>query len=148
MEEDYVILKQYLLDLEYNAPIKPEKFLTLEEDSEANQANEIALSIEYQKDSGLFYVDLTVSCNVVIPEKFSVFSLKATYRGVVVVDFSLPDEKIRECLNILVPQVLYESICDVIYSVSMLSGWTPIEMEYYSFKNNHVNLREINTNYQ
>ncbi|MDE5830561.1 MAG: protein-export chaperone SecB, partial [Clostridia bacterium] len=86
----------------------------------------------------LFYVDLTVNCNVVIPENFSVFSLKATYRGVVVVNFSLPDEKIRECLNILVPQVLYESIRDVIYSVSMLSGWTPIEMEYYSFKTKSI----------
>lgn len=148
MEEDYVILKQYLLNLEYNAPTKPEEILTLEEDSEANQANEIALSIEYQKDSGLFYVDLTVNCNVVIPENISVFSLKATYRGVVVVNFSLPDEKIRECLNTLVPQELYESIRDVIYSVSMLSGWTPIEMEYYSLKNNLDNSHEINTNYQ
>lgn len=134
MEEDYVILKQYLLNLEYNAPTNPVKILTLEEDSEANHANEIALSIEYQKDSGLFYVDLTVNCKVVIPEEMSVFSLKATFRGVVVVNFSLPDEKIRECLNILVPQELYETICEVVYSVSMLSGWTPIEMEYYSFR--------------
>ena len=99
MEEDYVILKQYLLNLEYNATTKPEEILTLEEYSEANQANEIALSIEYQKDSDLFYVDLTVNCNVVIIEKNTKFFLKATYRGVMVVNFSLPDEKIRECLN-------------------------------------------------
>lgn len=138
MEEGYVILKQYLLNLEYNAPTKPEKFLSLEEDSEANQANEIALSIEYQKDSGLFYVDLTVNCNVVLPEEISVFSLKATYRGVVVVNFSLPDEKIRECLNILVPQDLYDNTCDAIYSVTENSGFQPIQMDYYSFKEKSI----------
>ncbi len=137
MEEDYVILKQYLLNLEYNSPIKPEKVILLnEEESEANQANEIALSIEYQKDSGLFYVNLTVTCDVSLTETISVFSLKVTCRGVVAVNYSLPDDKIRECLNILVPQELYDNICDIIYSVTENSGFPPIEMDYYSFKAN------------
>ena len=131
MDEDYVILKLYLLNLEYNSPIKPEKILTLDkEGSEANQANEIGLSIEYQKDSGLFYIDLTVTCDVSLPETIHVFSLKATCRGVVAVNFSLPEDKIRECLNTLVPQELYDNICDIVYTVTENSGFQPIEMDY------------------
>ena len=76
--------------------------------------------------------DLTVKCKVGLSEKISVFSIKTTYRGVVVVNFSLPDEKIRECLNIFILQELYEYIREVVYSVSMHSGLTPIEMDYYS----------------
>ena len=134
MEEDYVILKQYLLDLEYNAPIKPEKFLTLEEDSEANQANEIALSIEFQKDSGLFYVDLSYSCHITLSDNMIVSILKMTYRGAVVVNFSLPENKIREILNIHVPQELYTSIIDAVYSVTANSGFAPVELNEYSFR--------------
>lgn len=141
MEEDYVILKQYLLNLEYNSQIKPEKVLLLnEEESEANQANEIALSIEYQKDSGLFYVDLTVTCDVNLSETIPIFSLKVTCRGVVAVNYSLPEDKIRECLNILVPQELYDNICDIIYSVTENSGYSPIEMEIYSIKTNTIKM--------
>lgn len=134
MEEDYVILKQYLLNLEYDAPTKPEKYLTLEEDSEANQANEIALSIEYQKDSGLFYVDLSYSCHITLSDTMIVSILKMTYRGVVVVNFSLPENKIREILNIHVPQELYNSIIDVVYSVTANSGFAPVELDVYSFR--------------
>ena len=78
MEEDYVILKQYLLNLEYNAPTRPEEFLTLEDDSEANQANELGLQIEFQESSGLYYVDLSFSCDVTLPESIVVFTLKLT----------------------------------------------------------------------
>lgn len=138
MEEDYVILKQYLLNLEYNAPTRPEKILTLEEDSEANQANEIALSVDYQKDSGLFYVDLSYSCDVTLPESIVVFTLKLIYRGVVVINFSLPDEKIRECLNIFVPQELYEDIRELVYSITFHSGFNPIELDDYSFSTKAV----------
>lgn len=138
MEEDYVILKQYLLNLEYDAPTKPEKFITLGEDSETNQANEISLSVEYQKDSGLFYVDLTVTCDVSLTKSIQVFSLMVTFRGVVAVNFSLTDEKIRECLNILVPQELYDNICDIIYSVTENSGYAPIEMDYYYFQSKSI----------
>ena len=134
MEEDYVILKQYLLNLEYNAPTKPEKFLTIEDDSEANQANEIALSIEYQKDSGLFYVDLSYSCHITLSDTLTVSILKMTYRGAVVVNFSLPENKIREILNIHVPQELYTSIIDVVYSVTANSGFAPVELDDYSFR--------------
>lgn len=134
MEEDYVILKQYLLNLEYNAPIKTEKFLTLEEDSEANQANEIALSIEFQKDSGLFYVDLSYSCHITLSDNMIVSILKMTYRGAVVVNFSLPENKIREILNIHVPQELYTSIIDAVYSVTANSGFAPVELNEYSFR--------------
>lgn len=133
MEEDYVILKQYLLNLEYNAPTKPEEILTLEEDSEANQANEIALSIEYQKDSGLFYVDLSYSCHITLQDTIILSILNMTYRGAVVVNFSLPENKIREILNIHVPQELYNSIIDVVYSVTANSGFTPVELDNYSF---------------
>lgn len=140
MEEDYVILKQYLLNLEYNSQIKPEKILIPnEEESEANQANEIVLGIEFQKDSGLFYVDLTVTCDVSLTETSPVFSLKVTCRGVVAVNYSLPDDRIRECLNILVPQELYDNICDIIYSVTENSGYAPIEMDVISFKEESLN---------
>lgn len=74
MEEDYVILKQYLLNLEYNSPINPENLLTLnEEESEANQANEIGLCVKYQEESGLFYVDLPVTCDVSLTKSIQVF---------------------------------------------------------------------------
>lgn len=139
MEEDYIILKQYLLNLEYDAPTRPEKFLTLEEDNrEANQENEIALSIEPQKDSGLFYVDLTVKCKVVLSDSSSVFSLKVTYRGATAVNFSIPDKKIRECLNVHVPQELYEAIRELIYSITLHSGFNPLELDDYSFKTKSV----------
>lgn len=134
MEEDFVILKQYLLNLEYNAPTKPEEIFTHEEDSEANQANEIALSIEYQKDSGLFYVDLSYSCHITLSDTMIVSILKMTYRGAVVVNFSLPENKIREILNIHVPQELYTSIIDVVYSVTANSGFAPVELDEYSFR--------------
>ena len=138
MEEDYVILKQYLLNLEYNATTKPEKFLTFEEDSEANQANELGLQIEFQESSGLYYVDLSYSCDVTLPESIVVFSLKLIYRGIVAINFSLPDEKIRECLNILVPQELYEDIRELVDSITFHSGFNPIELDDFSFKTKSV----------
>ncbi|MBD5259200.1 MAG: protein-export chaperone SecB [Bacteroides sp.] len=138
MEEDYVILKQYLLNLEYNAPTRPEEFLTLEDDSEANQANELGLQIEFQESSGLYYVDLSFSCDATLPESIVVFTLKLIYRGIVVINFSLPEEKIRECLNILVPQELYEDIRELVYSITFHSGFNPIKLDDFSFKTKSV----------
>ena len=135
MEEDYVILKQYLLNLEYDAPTKPEKFITLGgEDNDANQANQLGLRIEFQESSGLFYVDLSYSCDVTLAESIVIFSLKLTYRGVVAINFSLPDVRMRECLNDLVPQELYESVRELVFSITFHSGFNTIELEDYSFK--------------
>ena len=135
MEEDYVILMGYPLSIVYNAPTSPETILTLkDEDSVADQANHIGLQIEFQESLGLYYVDLSYSCDVTLPESMVVFTIKLTYRGVVVVNFSLPDEKIRECLNILVPQELYESVRELVFSITFHSGFNPIELEDYSFK--------------
>ena len=135
MEEDYVILMGYPLSIVYNAPTPPETILNLkDEDSVADQASHIGLQIEFQESSGLYYVDLSYSCNVTLPESMVVFTIKLTYRGVVVVNFSLPDEKIRECLNILAPQDLYESVRELVFSITFHSGFNPIELEDYSFK--------------
>ena len=135
MEEDYVILMSYPLSIEYNAPISPETILTIKkEDSDANQANQLGLRIEYQESSGLYYVDLSYSCDVTLPESIVIFTIKLTYRGVVVVNFSLPDEKIRKCLDTLAPQELYEDIREMIYSITFHSSFKPIELDGYSFR--------------
>lgn len=138
MEEDYAVLSQYLLKLEYDSPADPVKLLTLDEDSTADQSNEIKLSVELQPDSGLYHVDLTVICKVALSEDMPVFALRVTYRGVVAVNFSLPDDKIREYLHVVVPQELYDPMCDIIYSVTENSGFSPIEMDYYSFSDNRI----------
>lgn len=134
MEEDYVILRAYPLSIEYSSPTSPETFITLNEDeSIADQANEIGLGIEFQESSGLFYVDLSYSCNLTLLESILVFTLKVSYRGVVAINFSIPDERIRECLNVLVPQELYESVRELVYSITLNSGFNPIELDDYSF---------------
>lgn len=139
MEEDYVILHSYILKLDFNSPRSPVEYLNTtlnEKDCFANQSNEIKLSVEYQKDSGLFFVDLNVICNVQMNDDIEVFSLDIIYRGLVAVDLSLDECEIKECLNVRAPQELYSSVQDVIYSVTEHSGFPAIEIDDFSFKDN------------
>ena len=139
MEEDYVILHSYILKLDFNSPTPPVEYLNTtlnEKDCFANQSNEIKLSVEYQKDSGLFFVDLNVICNVQMNDDIEVFSIDVVYRGLVAVNFSLGESEIKECLNVRAPQELYSSVQDVIYSVTEHSGFPAIEMDDFSFKDN------------
>lgn len=139
MEEDYAILHSYILKLDFSSPASPVEYLnkTLrDKECLGNQSNEIKLSVEYQKDSGLFFVDLNVICNVQMNDDIELFSLDVVYRGLVAVNFSLGDSEIKECLNIRAPQELYRSVKDVIYSVTEHSGFPAIEMDDFSFKDN------------
>lgn len=139
MEEDYAILHSYILKLDFHSPISPVDYLnkTLnDKECFANQSNEIKLSVEYQKDSGLFFVDLNVICNVKMNDDLDLFSMDVVYRGLVAVNFSLEESKIKECLRIRGPQELYGSLQDVIYSVTKYSGFPAIQLNAYSFKDN------------
>ncbi len=92
--------------------------------------------MEYQKDSGLFFVDLNIICDVQMNDDIDVFSLDIVYRGLVAVNFSLDESEIRECLKVRAPQELYRSVQDVIYSVAKHSGFLAIQLDAYSFKDN------------
>lgn len=139
MEEDYAILHSYILKLDFSSPASPVEYLNTtlkEKDCFANQSNEIKFSVEYQKDSGLFFVDLNIICNVQMNDDIDVFSLDIVYRGLVAVNFSLDESEIRECLKVRAPQELYRSVQDVIYSVTKHSGFLAIQLDAYSFKDN------------
>lgn len=141
MEEDYAILHSYILKLDFNSPAPPVDYLntTLKrQDCIANQSNEIKLSVEYQKESGLFFVDLNVICHVQMSKNIDIFSLNVVYRGLVAVNFSLEESKIMECLRIRVPQDLYRAVQDIIYSVTKYSGFPPIKLDAYSFKDDRI----------
>lgn len=139
MKEDYAILHSYILKFDFDSPASPVDYLnkTLKDkDCFANQSNEIKLSVEYQKDSGLFFVDLNVICNVWMNDDIDLFSIDVVYRGLVAVNFSLEENKLKECLRVRVPQELYGSLQDVIYSVTRYSGLPAIQLDAYSFKDN------------
>lgn len=141
MEEDYVILHSYILSLNFGSPASPVDYLnkTLKDKvCFANQSNEIKLSVEYQKDSGLFFVDIRVICNVQMKDDIDLLSIVIVYRGVVAVNFSLEESKIKECLKVRAPQELYGSLQDVIHSVTRYSGFPAIQLDYYSFKDNYL----------
>lgn len=139
MDEDYAILHSYILKLDFGSPASPIEYLnkTLKDkDCFANQSNEIKLSVEYQPDSGLFFVDLNVISNVQMNDDIDLFSIDVVYRGLVAVKFSLEENKITECLRVRVPQKLYGSLQDIIYSVTRYSGLPTIQLDDYSFKDN------------
>lgn len=134
MEEDYVIFHHYIRSLHYEAPAPEDLFLEAgAEDS--NLSNEIKLAVELQKESGLFHVDLTLILQATLPSGATVFSLNLVYRGIAAVNFSLPDEKISECLNSRVPHDLYQAARKVIANVTEVSGFPTIEMPVTLFAN-------------
>lgn len=139
MEEDFAILHSYILKLNFDSPASPVSYLneTLTgKDCVADQSNEIKLSVDYQKESGLFFVDLNVVCHVKMSKDIEVISINLVYRGLVAVNFALDENTIMECLRVRAPQELYRSVQDVIYSVTEQSGFPPIEMDDFSFKDN------------
>lgn len=132
MDQDYFIFHKYIRQLDYDAPTPEELFL--EEGAEdSNLSNEIKLSVELQKESGLFHVDLQIILNATMPSGASVFSLNLVYRGIAAVNFSMTDDKIRECLNIRIPQELYSAARKVVENVTMVSGFSTVKMEMISF---------------
>lgn len=139
MEEDFAILHSYILKLNFDSPAPPVAYLNetlTEQDYIADRSSEIKLSVEYQKDSGLFFVDLNVICHVKMNKNIEIFSLNLVYRGLVAVNFALDENTIMDCLRVRAPQELYRSVQDVIYSVTEHSGFPPIEMDDFSFKDN------------
>lgn len=132
MDQDYFIFFKYIRQLDYDAPSPEDLFL--EDGAEnSNLSNEIKLSVELQKESGLFHIDLHIILNATMPSGATVFSLNLVYRGIVAVNFSMTDDKIRECLNIRAPQELYNSARKVVENVTKESGFPAVKMEKVSF---------------
>ena len=133
MDQDYFIFHKYIRQLDYDAP-SPEELFLEEGAEDSNLSNEIKLSVELQKESGLFHVDLQIRLNATMPSGAIIFSLNLVYRGLVAVNFSMSEDKIRECLNIRIPQELYESARLAVEGITKVSGFPPVKMEKISFK--------------
>ena len=130
--EDYIIVDEYAVCLNMNVVCPPTRYIR-NSNLEANQKNELGLSIEFQEESGLFYVDIKYHGEVYLVDEL-LFSIDLLYRGEVVIDFSLEQELIRNFLNVEVPQELYSSVQEIVKSTTTFSGYAAIELEDYSFK--------------
>lgn len=130
--EDYIIVDEYAVSLTMNVACPPTKHIA-NTNPVANQENEIGLSIEFQEESGLFYVNIKYHGEINLGEEL-LFSIDLLYRGEVVINFSLKQEVIRGLLNVEIPQELYSSVQDIVKSTTTFSGYPAIELDYYSFK--------------
>lgn len=137
MDEPYVLLLTYIHKLETNSVGNPIKFI----ENHPNTVNVntcIGLSVTHQTESGLFYVDVDITCVSTTDDCNISLNIHLIYRGVAAINFSLGDDEINDILQVQIPQELYNSAKEIIQDISRNSGLFSLDLDDYSFKDNKI----------
>lgn len=131
MKEDYVIVEEYNVALHFNVFEDPTNYIS-DKSINSTEKNELSLQIEFQSN-GTFYVDLMLETSLFIENK-EILYIDFIYRGVTVVNFSLNEEKIKEILNIHVPNKLYISMKRIVSYITKFSGFSKLKLKEINFQ--------------
>ncbi|CAH1905726.1 Protein-export protein SecB [Candidatus Nitrotoga sp. HW29] len=129
-QPQFNIEKLYVKDLSLESPNAPSIFLERENPNIELQLNTQSHSME----EGLYEVTVTVTVTAKLPEKDKVmFLIEAKQAGIFQVR-NLPPDELESVLAIVCPNILYPYLREVVSSMAIHAGFTPVLLNPINFE--------------
>lgn len=134
---EYKIIKEFVKDVVFSNDKMPDILFTM---VGINTKASIALDVEVKslEDTPIKMVILNLTAGVVIDEQNNLFTVNTKYCTLVEVLKDLGTENLRNLLTQEVPEKVYPNLCEMVKKVTSYSGFLPLELPNYSFKERTV----------
>lgn len=150
----YVILQEFVKQLDFNSPAAPESFFITYE-GKSTLSTQIDVESQMDANTGnIFCVNLKLHCSVTLENGNSLFLIDVVYGAIVETSKSLDESELKSLLTVEIPQIIYPHVAVLVHSTTSFSGFNPVMLPNYSFwerkmiEGSAITVHELYENYQ
>lgn len=129
----YVILQEFVKQLDFNSPAAPESFFITYE-GKSTLSTQIDVESQMDANTGnIFCVNLKLHCSVTLENGNSLFLIDVVYGTIVETSKSLDESELKSLLTVEIPQRIYPHVAVLVHGTTSFSGFSPVMLPNYSF---------------